>query len=895
MLGGPTTRDQPIVPLPSSTQSRLRSTQILTSLPQLVSELIQNALDAGARTVDVSLDPEEWECSVRDDGHGIPRDGLAILTGGPQDGRYGTSKAYSPASLDDVSTFGFRGEALASAADISCLEISTRTAHARESWSVIVKGGQTLYSGPSTRWRREYPGTVVYVRDVFYNLPIRRRSHPNTLRTIEIVKRDIEAFALIFPGVSFSLESSRLTKECTYTRSKARILSVPRTASTLTAFRHIYGRALADHVEEVDESGNNMRIQGFLSLQGTYSKAYQFLYINRHFLAPCDLHRQIEAVFARSSFGKNALDELGRTLTSSARRSPRKTEKKPIYVLNLTIAPRYIDNCVEPAKAAVQLRNSADAAALLSAVIERFLDKHGFLLARSENFQPLGNTSSPRKRRKLNSEKDPAGPPQGRVLSPPRSQLPLEGVCELQLMRPKTAPDHTSKRLPTTLEDGVVAGGVEDTSHMLWTDPTTGERFVIDGRTGNSYPQVAPTAPTTTDAPTATPARRARMTLASSSLVPTKADAPAWIAQVLNANEAYRLAERKIASVPSCAELMNASACSHGRHAPTNPSWDAPRLGRFTGADLRGARVLGQVDRKFIACVLQASPTTLPSPPGERSGNEEAQGDDDTHHGSHDGRAQSTDALVLIDQHAAHERVRVERFLRELCECEPSDGGRIGAEVGRSDVVGVRGRTRALVPPATVLLTGREARSITHSRDVRAAFALWGVAFAAPCAAEDTRGRSDEGEAAYAQVEVTSIPEVVADKLLGGDELRDLIKGYLGKLEEDGVEGILQGLGSGNFQDDQGLRGWQRALRYCPRELVDLVNSKACRGAIMFNDVLTHEQCKKLLEELSETALPFQCAHGRPSLVPLIDVDGPATFSVGAAVDWSTFAGARRA
>ena len=68
-------------------------------------------------------------------------------------------------------------------------------------------------------------------------------------------------------------------------------------------------------------------------------------------------------------------------------------------------------------------------------------------------------------------------------------------------------------------------------------------------------------------------------------------------------------------------------------------------------------------------------------------------------------------------------------------------------------------------------------------------------------------------------------------QLLGGDELRDLIKGYLGKLEEDGVEGILQGLGPGNFQDDQGLRGWQRALRYCPRELVDLVNSKACRGA----------------------------------------------------------------
>ena len=78
-----------IAPLPASTKSKLRSTQILTSLPQVVSELVQNSLDAGARTIDVSLDPDEWECWVRDDGAGIPRDGLALLAGGAETGRYG--------------------------------------------------------------------------------------------------------------------------------------------------------------------------------------------------------------------------------------------------------------------------------------------------------------------------------------------------------------------------------------------------------------------------------------------------------------------------------------------------------------------------------------------------------------------------------------------------------------------------------------------------------------------------------------------------------------------------------------------------------------------------------------------------------------------------------------
>lgn len=65
--------------LPDATQSKLRSTQILTSLPQLISELVQNALDAGASHVDVGVDCEDWGCWVKDDGSGINRDGLDAL------------------------------------------------------------------------------------------------------------------------------------------------------------------------------------------------------------------------------------------------------------------------------------------------------------------------------------------------------------------------------------------------------------------------------------------------------------------------------------------------------------------------------------------------------------------------------------------------------------------------------------------------------------------------------------------------------------------------------------------------------------------------------------------------------------------------------------------------
>jgi DNA mismatch repair protein MLH3 len=67
-------------PLPTETRSLLRSTQILTTLPQITSELVQNALDAGAHKVEIGVHFAEWTCWVRDDGSGISKDGLAALS-----------------------------------------------------------------------------------------------------------------------------------------------------------------------------------------------------------------------------------------------------------------------------------------------------------------------------------------------------------------------------------------------------------------------------------------------------------------------------------------------------------------------------------------------------------------------------------------------------------------------------------------------------------------------------------------------------------------------------------------------------------------------------------------------------------------------------------------------
>ena len=85
------TSSETLQPLSEPVRTRLRSTHILTSLPQVVSELVQNSLDASSSNIDIGIDCQEWECWVKDDGNGIARSGLDALSQGYEAGRYSTS------------------------------------------------------------------------------------------------------------------------------------------------------------------------------------------------------------------------------------------------------------------------------------------------------------------------------------------------------------------------------------------------------------------------------------------------------------------------------------------------------------------------------------------------------------------------------------------------------------------------------------------------------------------------------------------------------------------------------------------------------------------------------------------------------------------------------------
>ena len=216
-------------------------------------------------------------------------------------------------------------------------------------------------------------------------------------------------------------------------------------------------------------------------------------------------------------------------------------------------------------------------------------------------------------------------------------------------------------------------------------------------------------------------------------------------------------------------------------------------------AALATAHVLRQVDEKFILA-------TVP------------------------GSGVDTCSLVLIDQHAADERIKVEAFYQQLC-----DGQRVS--LGR---------------PMMFEVSEEEAKLLKQAQSF---FASWAMEYQL-AQRESLEPQSDSQNT----VVITHLPSMIAERC---------------RLEPRIVIDMLRR----EIWCDNHVRHWQAhkhadsswitRIAHCPASLLEMVNSRACRSAIMFNDVLNNDQCQELLRRLSECALPFQCAHGRPSMVVL--------------------------
>lgn len=220
-------------------------------------------------------------------------------------------------------------------------------------------------------------------------------------------------------------------------------------------------------------------------------------------------------------------------------------------------------------------------------------------------------------------------------------------------------------------------------------------------------------------------------------------------------------------------------ASSYGRPlAVAGETW--PQSGMTFGSDdLLRARVIRQIDHKFICC-------TVPSPPDTPTRDV---------------------TLVLVDQHAADERISVEAILRELCAGF------------RADSVPIT----ELPEPRPLILINREEAQAFASPDAKAVIRRWGVDVELVSPAGSTAERPD-----FAQVRVHGVPTMLQSRLgrMQASEMTRLISLFLQDAENvvPAAQSYLTGIG----KEDRGE--WTRVLGYMPKEMLELANSKACRS-----------------------------------------------------------------
>ena len=302
--------------LPDLLISQIAAGEVVERPASVLKELLENAIDAGASALRIQLEEGGVKLiRVTDDGYGIARDDLALaLT------RHATSKIASLSDLEQVGTFGFRGEALASVASVARLTLTSRQSGAAHAWRLIGATGAT----PEPAALLE--GTVVEMRDLYYNTPARRKFLKSEATEFAHCVEAVKRIALANPSVAFTLEHNGRVS-----------LQLPRGDAAGRA-----GAILGDDflVESrlVDTSAGPLHVLGYCAAPA-HSRPRndaQYCYVNGRFV--------------RDKLISHALREAYQDMLHGSRH--------PAYCLFLTIDPALVDVNVHPAKTEVRFRDS---------------------------------------------------------------------------------------------------------------------------------------------------------------------------------------------------------------------------------------------------------------------------------------------------------------------------------------------------------------------------------------------------------------------------------------------------------------------------------------------------------------------------------------------------------
>ena len=322
----------PVRLLPETTANRIAAGEVVERPAAVVKELVENALDAGARRIAVALEGGGVErVVVEDDGHGMgPADlGLAVE-------RHATSKLPEEAMLFRIATLGFRGEALPSIGAVSRLSITSRPREG-DAHALTVEGGRKGAVVPASG----APGTRIEVRDLFYAVPARRKFLKSARTEADQAVEAVRRLALAWPEVGF-----RVTQDGREVLALAPAERDARIADLL-------GADFAGASLPVAAEGGGLVLSG-LAAQPAYTRATgmeQHLVVNR----------------------RPVRDQLLRTALRVAYRDLIAAGRHPVAALFLELPPEAVDVNVHPMKTELRFREEAAVRGLLIGALRRAL------------------------------------------------------------------------------------------------------------------------------------------------------------------------------------------------------------------------------------------------------------------------------------------------------------------------------------------------------------------------------------------------------------------------------------------------------------------------------------------------------------------------------------------
>ncbi len=337
--------------LPESLVNRIAAGEVVERPASALKELVENAIDAGATSIAVRLtEGGLGGIEVTDDGCGMDPDEMALALE-----RHATSKLPDE-HIEQVSTLGFRGEALPSIASVARLTIESRPRSASEGWRRVVDHGALIEEGPAAL----PPGTRIRVEDLFGKVPVRRKflrsARSEYAACLDVVRR----LAMARPDVGFVLE-----------HDGRRILAVQPGEELAARVAQIVARELAQDGVAIDLERGEARLTGVAGLP-TFNRGvadHQYLFVNGRPVKDRLLVGAVRGAYA---------DMLAR-------------DRHAVLALFLQVPPEEVDVNVHPAKTEVRFRDPAFVRGFIVSGLRHALDSEGRRSAQAPAGSAMGN------------------------------------------------------------------------------------------------------------------------------------------------------------------------------------------------------------------------------------------------------------------------------------------------------------------------------------------------------------------------------------------------------------------------------------------------------------------------------------------------------------------------